>query len=159
MNGWITSILTAVIILCIWILGVMYYLSEMEKKDKALKKLCTERVTGRIDRMASLITYDGFKPRRRSLIGYQYKESYTYQRNMIYRYTYKGKEYWGMDGRLMPSIFSTGMSGTPVELYCNPSRPSQFYCPAEDRNVRIVRIGMIIIVTVVVGAMVVTVYI
>lgn len=78
---------------------------------------------------------------------------------MIYRYTYKGKEYWGMDGRLMPSIFSTGMSGTPVELYCNPSRPSQFYCPAEDRNVRIVRIGMIIIVTVVVGAMVVFSYI
>ena len=65
---------------------------------------------------------------------------------MFYRYSYRGKEYWGMDGRRITS--STGKNGTPIELYCNPSRPSQFYCPAEDRNITAAKIVTVSLVTV-----------
>lgn len=146
MNGWMRNLLMAVILFCVWFLAVMYYLSKMDKKSEEIKRACTERVIGRIDRMASLLINEGMKPFGRSF-NMKYRNSFTYQRNMFYRYSYRGKEYWGMDGRGFTSFFSVGKSGTPIELYCNPSRPSQFYCPAEDRNFTVTKIVTVSLVT------------
>ena len=110
-------------------------------------RACTERVIGRVDRMASLLINEGLTPYGQPL-KMKYRNSFTYQRNMFYRYSYKGKEYWGMDGRRITSFFSTGKNGTPIELYCNPSRPSQFYCPAEDRNMTAAKVVNVSLVTV-----------
>ena len=131
MNEWLTNLLVAVILLCVWILAVLYYLSKMDRKNEEIKQACTERVIGRVDRMASLLINEGLKPYGQPL-KMKYRNSFTYHRNMFYRYSYKGKEYWGMDGR----------------LYCNPSRPSQFYCPAEDRNMTAAKVVNVSLVTV-----------
>ena len=32
MNEWLTNLLVAVILLCVWILAVLYYLSKMDRK-------------------------------------------------------------------------------------------------------------------------------
>ena len=127
MNEWLTNLLVAVILLCVWVLAVLYYLSKMDRKNEEIKQACTERIIGRVDRMASLLINEGLKPYGQPF-KMKYRNSFTYQRNMFYRYSYRGKEYWGMDGRRITSFFSTGKNGTPIELYCNPSRPSQFYC-------------------------------
>lgn len=147
MNEWLTNLLVAVIIFCVWVLVVLYYLSKMDRKNEEIKQACTERVIGRIDRMASLLINEGMKPYGQPF-EMKYRNSFTYQRNMFYCYSYRGKEYWGMDGRQITSFFSAGKNGTPIELYCNPSRPSQFYCPAEDRNFTAVKIVTISLATV-----------
>ena len=147
MNEWLTNLLVAVILLCVWLLAVLYYLSKMDRKNEEIKQACTERVIGRVDRMASLLINEGLKPYGQPL-KMKYRNSFTYQRNMFYRYSYKGKEYWGMDGRRITSFFSTGKNGTPIELYCNPSRPSQFYCPAEERNMTAAKVVNVSLVTV-----------
>lgn len=44
MNEWLTNLLVAVILLCVWILAVLYYLSKMDRKNEEIKQACTERV-------------------------------------------------------------------------------------------------------------------
>lgn len=156
MSDWMENLLMGIIMLCIWLLTVMYYLSRMDKKNEEIKRACTERVIGRIDQMVAFMSQSGPKPSIHILGRSRPSVSFTYQRNMVYRYSYQGREYWGMDGRMMISFFSTGKGGTPIELYCNPSRPSQFYCPAEDRNFAMTKIVTITVVTVFVAAIVIT---
>lgn len=106
MNEWLTNLLVAVILLCVWALAVLYYLSKMDRKNEEIKQACTERVIGRIDRITS--------------------------------------------------FFSTGKNGMPIELYCNPSRPSQFYCPAEDRNMTAAKVVNVSLVTVFAAVILIT---
>lgn len=139
MPEWQFRMIFALVGAAFLLFAVVSYLQDMKKRDDQAKKVCTERITGKIDRLASMVIDEGMQIKKRGPGIYRCSRHFSCQRNMFYRYQYDGKEYWGMDMRLFPAVFSTGKSGDYIELYCNPGRPGQFYCPAEDRSYKIIK--------------------
>ena len=127
--------------------AIVRYIVDMNDRNRLAHKVCTERITGRIDRMATMMVDNGMKMRRRGL-RFSYNRNFTFQRNLVYHYSYNGKEYWGIDMRRIISVFSTGRHGDYTTLYCNPNNPQQFYCPGEDWNFRLNRDGVAVMVAV-----------
>lgn len=128
MNEWLTNLLVAVILLCVWILAVLYYLSKMDRKNEEIKQACTERVIGRVDRMASLLINEGLKPYGQPL-KMKYRNSFTYQRNMFTVIPTKEKSTgeW-MDGGL-PLSFLRERTVRPLNFTVIPPGLHSFTAP------------------------------
>lgn len=144
MERWQENAAYYILILAVVGAVIVRYIMDMNDRNRLAHKVCTERVTGRIDRMATMMVDNGMKMRRRDL-SFTCNRNFEFQRNVVYRYSYNGKDYWGIDMRRIVSVFSVGRHGDYTALYCNPNNPQQFYCPAEDRNFRLNRDGVAVV--------------
>ncbi|EEQ61848.1 hypothetical protein LK536_04680 [Lachnoclostridium pacaense] len=124
--------LTAIYISIIIILFNAY--STIKEKNMDVIRRCIKKTIGQIDYLSTGVYVEYLKrTHNRYITAPSIPHRFT-----IYKFSIGNQECNGMDSRVPYAFLSVGKPGDEVDIYYNPNDITDFYCPREDKNIKII---------------------
>lgn len=106
----------------------------IKKKNMDVTHRCINKTIGQIDYLSTGVYVEYLKRVNNKYV----TTASVPHRFTIYRYSIGNQACSGMDSRIPYAFLWVGKPGEEVEIYYNPSDITDFYCPREDKNIKII---------------------